>query len=107
MSAVFGASETAEGRVAVALERIRGDRLGAIVRVRGEALAEARDIDAAVRDGAVPRPLDGVPLTAKEVLAVAGLETTAASRAFVGHPDLRRGGDWREIRSSCRVRGPG
>lgn len=49
MSAVFGASETAEGRVAVALERIRGDRLGAIVRVRGEALAEARDIDAAAR----------------------------------------------------------
>ena len=62
--------------VEAALERLRADDLGAIVRVREAALQEARDARG---------PLAGMPFTAKAVLAVGGEETNAASGAFLGH----------------------
>jgi len=62
--------------VATALSHVRNDTLGAIVRVR----AAARD-EALTAAG----PLAGMPFAAKDVLAVGGEPTTAASAAFAEH----------------------
>jgi amidase len=83
--AVPGSSDSAERAVGAALERIESDPLGAVVRIRPEALAEARSLDRRRGGGARAGPLDGVPFTAKDVLASRGLETSAGSRAFEGY----------------------
>ncbi|TMK79000.1 MAG: amidase [Actinobacteria bacterium] len=80
---MVGAS-TVSAREVVAAHLERIDRvnpeLNAIVtlRDRGETLADADRVDQAVRDGA-DVPLAGVPFTAKDVIAAAGLPLTAGS----------------------------
>jgi Asp-tRNA(Asn)/Glu-tRNA(Gln) amidotransferase A subunit family amidase len=60
--------------------------LNAIVTGRwDEALAEARRADAAFAPGCEPRPLEGVPFTVKDLLATAGLRTTAGSLLLRDH----------------------
>jgi Asp-tRNA(Asn)/Glu-tRNA(Gln) amidotransferase A subunit family amidase len=72
------------------LERIRlvNPRLNAIVTLPGdEARAQARACERALAHGA-PGVLLGVPFTAKDVLATAGVRTTCGSRLFANHiPD--------------------
>lgn len=67
--------------IAATLERISGDRFGAVVTVCPGSLDAARAVG---RDPA-PGPLAGVPFTAKDVLATRGLPTQAGSQAFAGH----------------------
>jgi amidase len=94
-------SEIAAAAVCVALERVEADPLGAVVRVRPEALAEAWSLDRE-RDRGVPeRPLHGVPFTAKDVLASEGLGTSAGSRAFEGYVPAQ------DARSIARLRAAG
>jgi len=56
-------------------------RIRAFLHVTGEAaLARAREIDEAVRRGADPGPLAGVPVAVKDNICTRGVPTTAASR---------------------------
>ena len=58
-------------------------RLNAIVTVAAErALAEADALDRRLDRGEVAGPLAGVPFTVKDLIATAGVRTTAASRAL-------------------------
>ena len=72
---------TAEAATAACLERIAATEpaLDALLHVAGEsALEQARAMDAAGPDAG--RPLWGVPVTVKDVLATEGLPTTCGSR---------------------------
>jgi amidase len=61
----------------------RNPTLNAIVTLDPErAMTWARDADAALDRGEVPRPLHGVPMTLKDAFDVAGMRTTC------GHPPL-------------------
>ena len=72
-------SVTAEAATKACLDRIAATEptLHALLHVRDEALEEARALDAKGPDG---RPLWGVPVTVKDVLATQGTPTTAGSR---------------------------
>ena len=72
---------SAEEVTTAALERCRrqGMALHAIDALAETALDEARAADARGRDGALRRPLEGVPLFAKSIYDMAGLPTTASS----------------------------
>ncbi|MFB3852721.1 MAG: amidase [Vicinamibacterales bacterium] len=66
--------------------RDRDRRLNAFITVCGEqALAEARRADTDVRAGRYRGPLHGIPISVKDLVDVAGLATTAASRVRQGH----------------------
>jgi amidase len=66
------------------LQRIKGDRSGAVVTVCTDAVKIARALEHEASSG----PLAGVPFTAKDVLASGGVPTQAGSQAFAGHvPD--------------------
>jgi aspartyl-tRNA(Asn)/glutamyl-tRNA(Gln) amidotransferase subunit A len=67
------------GRIAAADAHV-----GAFLRVLGDAVARAREIDARVAAGADPGPLAGVPVAVKDVLCTEGVETTCASRILEG-----------------------
>jgi aspartyl-tRNA(Asn)/glutamyl-tRNA(Gln) amidotransferase subunit A len=80
-----GARDLIEATLAAIAER--DGELHAIVDLRAdEARAEADRIDRARRDGAAPRPLQGVPLTVKDVIDVAGFATRAGSAAYHDRP---------------------
>jgi amidase len=64
--------------IAATLERIRGDQLGAVVMICPDAVEVARGLG---QEG----PLAGVPFTAKDVLASAGVASQAGSQAFASH----------------------
>ncbi|MCD2111533.1 amidase [Rhodococcus rhodochrous] len=67
----------------LALIAEQNTRLNAIVTVAVEsALAEADALDQRLDRGEVAGPLAGVPFTAKDLIATAGVRTTAASRAL-------------------------
>lgn len=73
--------------VAASLERMREvePSLNAFVCDTGEiALDAARDADRA-RERGCAGPLDGIPVSVKDLLDVAGVETTFGSRAMVGN----------------------
>ncbi len=71
-----------------ALQRIvaRQPALNAFITVADErdVLRAAADADARLRAGAPAGPLDGIPIAVKDVIATAGLRTTAASRILEG-----------------------
>jgi aspartyl-tRNA(Asn)/glutamyl-tRNA(Gln) amidotransferase subunit A len=61
------------------------DRLRSFVLVlEGRALEEAQDSERRYRAGTPRGPLDGVPISVKDLFDVAGLPTTAASRILAG-----------------------
>jgi amidase len=72
---------SARSAVAEALARIDADRSASVVTVARDAPEEAEELDRARSAG----PLAGVPFTVKDVIATAGLRTTAASRALSEH----------------------
>ena len=79
---------TAEALVAAALGRIAGrdTQVHAFLHVSAElALSQARAVDAAVREGADPGVLAGIPVAIKDNIAVAGLPLTCASRILGGY----------------------
>jgi amidase len=67
--------------IAATLARIRGDRSGAVVTLCPDAVEIARGLE---QDGS-RGPLAGMPFTAKDVLASAGVASQAGSQAFAGH----------------------
>lgn len=74
---------SARAVVEQSLERIDSlnDRLNAfLVVTRDQALADADATDARLRDGAPPRPLEGVPVAIKDNLVIEGVRTTCSSR---------------------------
>lgn len=78
---------TARSVVEAHLERIDRDnpRLNAVVTVSDRAVDDADAIDARIARGEDVGPLAGVPFTVKDLIATAGVRTTAASRALVHH----------------------
>jgi aspartyl-tRNA(Asn)/glutamyl-tRNA(Gln) amidotransferase subunit A len=82
-------TQSAEELVRTCLEAVEQDngRLNAFVHVDAAlALAEARAVDASVRDGLVEHlgPLAGVPFGVKDLEDCAGMPTTRGSRWFAG-----------------------
>jgi len=70
----------------LALIADRNPRLTAIVTVAADrALAEADDLDRRLDSGGAAGPLAGVPFTVKDIVATAGVRTTAASWALSEH----------------------
>ncbi len=76
---------SARSGVAQALARIDADRSGAVVTVSRHGLKEAEELDRVRSPGA----LAAGPFTVKDVIATAGLRTTAASRALGDHVPQR------------------
>jgi Asp-tRNA(Asn)/Glu-tRNA(Gln) amidotransferase A subunit family amidase len=66
------------------LERVRGTGLNAVVTLDPGAEHAARLADRAVAAGEPLGPLHGVPFTVKDTIDVAGLPSTAGSRALAG-----------------------
>ena len=105
-NAMTGGEVTAEDIVCVYLERItRFDRNGpqfrAVMALNPRAVAEARALDAERAAGRVRGPFHGVPILMKDNIDVAGLPTTAGSRALAEYrprvdsrvaAGMRRGG---------------
>ena len=83
-------TQSAEELVRACLDAVEehNDRLNAFVHLDAElALAEARAVDAAVRDGdAELGPLAGVPFGVKDLEDCAGMPTTKGSRWFADGP---------------------
>lgn len=78
----------AETLVEDALNRIKelNPRLNAFITITGEtALAAARQADKDIAGGGYRGPLHGIPISLKDLIDVAGLPTTAASRLRANH----------------------
>lgn len=74
------------------LERIAetDPAINAFITVMADAArAQARELDTAIRGGRHRGPLHGIPIAIKDVLDVAGVPTTAASRVREGHVATR------------------
>lgn len=94
-AAIASGQATARQSVMGSLERIgRFDgRVGAFTDVlAARALARADAQDAALRGGAVPGPLAGVPFAVKNLIDIAGLPTRAGSKINRERPPAERDG---------------
>lgn len=94
-AAIASGQATARQSVMGSLERIgRLDgRVGAFTDVlAARALARADAQDAALRGGAVPGPLAGVPFAVKNLIDIAGLPTRAGSKINRERPPAERDG---------------
>ncbi|KAA0124350.1 AtzE family amidohydrolase [Methylobacterium sp. P1-11] len=94
-AAIASGQSTARQSVMNSLERIgRLDgRVGAFTDVlAARALARADAQDAALRGGAVPGPLAGVPFAVKNLIDIAGLPTRAGSKINRKRPPAERDG---------------
>jgi aspartyl-tRNA(Asn)/glutamyl-tRNA(Gln) amidotransferase subunit A len=79
---------TAETATRDCLERIaeRNPSINAYITVLADqALAQARQADAELRSGRDRGPLHGVPISLKDIIDLAGVSTTAASKVRHGH----------------------
>ena len=75
-------------RITETLERIadRNPSLNAFITVlEAAAMAQAHVLDAELRQGRSRGPLHGLPISIKDLIDVAGVATTAASRLRLGH----------------------
>jgi len=82
---------SAEEATARCLARIeaRNPSINAFIAVRAEqARAEAREADREIAEGRFRGPLQGVPLSIKDIIDLEGLPTTAGSRVRDGHRAL-------------------
>jgi 1-carboxybiuret hydrolase len=87
--AVTAGETSARAAVEIALARIEqhNERLGAFTDVlSSRALARADAVDAAIRGGARPGPLAGVPFAAKNLYDIAGLTARAGSKINRDNP---------------------
>jgi aspartyl-tRNA(Asn)/glutamyl-tRNA(Gln) amidotransferase subunit A len=88
MNDLAAGAYTSEARVTHALERIAAlnPSLNAFITVFGAAaLAQAKTLDEETRLGRSRGPLHGLPISVKDLIDVAGVPTTAASRVREGH----------------------
>ena len=92
-------SVSAQQSVAEALTRIRSDRWGAVVTVSSDAATDAGGVDRASLKGT----LAGIPFTVKDIIATAGVRTTAASRALANHVPKRDAPAVARLRSAGAV----
>ena len=69
-----------------AIERRDPELLAIVTLLADQALAEADVLDAELRDGSPRRPLHGIPITVKDVIDVAGVETRCGSAAYLDVP---------------------
>ncbi|MGE0443627.1 MAG: amidase [Vicinamibacterales bacterium] len=86
--ALRSGATTAERQTAACLSQIAvlNGTLNAFITVTGDAaLAQARAADQELKTGRDRGPLHGVPISVKDLIDVAGLPTTAASRVRDGH----------------------
>lgn len=78
-------AETVTERCLAAIAE-RDPAINAFITVMGDsARARARELDAEIAAGKTPRPLHGVPISLKDLIDVAGVRTTAASKVRQGH----------------------
>jgi Asp-tRNA(Asn)/Glu-tRNA(Gln) amidotransferase A subunit family amidase len=84
----------AEELVRMSLDRIErlNVPLNAVIRVREQALEDARATDARVAAGEDPGPLAGVPLLVKDMENVAGMPSTYGSLTFANAPPAANDG---------------
>lgn len=87
-AALLAGTCTARAGIAAYLDQLRAldAQLGALLDLCADsALEEADAIDARLRAGAAPRPLEGVPFTAKSNICTLAGRTTAGSRALADY----------------------
>jgi aspartyl-tRNA(Asn)/glutamyl-tRNA(Gln) amidotransferase subunit A len=86
--AVITGTATAEetARLALDLAESEGRELNAVVTLcTDQALAQARRVDAQIREGKVPGALAGVPVMIKDNISLKGIPLTCASRILAGY----------------------
>lgn len=78
--------------------------LGAYVNVTDEtALDTARQVDARLRAGEELRPLEGIPMTLKDNISTAGIETTCCSKILSGYKPIYNATVWELLRAQNAV----
>ena len=80
------------------------ERLNAYVTVTAEtALAAAEEVDRRRAAGEAPAPLEGVPMTLKDNISTAGIETTCCSRILKGYRPIYDATVWRLLQGQHAV----
>ncbi|MGH2727052.1 MAG: amidase family protein, partial [Actinomycetota bacterium] len=86
-------SERAVERALAAVERLQPTLNAFTVLLHEEALAAAREADAAARSGIRDGPLLGVPVAVKDLYDLAGTVTSGCSRAYLSNPPAANDAD--------------
>ena len=89
-AAIDSDSVTAEALTRAYLDRVdaldaKGPRLNSFISINGEAIDQARALDAEWAEQGPRGPLHGIPIVIKDSINVAGLPTTGGSAALRGH----------------------
>ena len=97
------ATELAERTLAAIAARER--ELNAFVHVApaGEIMAQARQLDAARRQGRLAGPLHGIPIAVKDLLAVKGMPNTASSPVLAGQVAREDAGSIRLLKEAGAI----